>query len=57
VVRVLNSISRTAAHLRAQVYRLQVHRHPVRPQDPLQRVDELLADPLLHGEPAGEQPN
>src|SRR5574341_406085 len=42
-----------AAHLRTQMHRLQVHRDPVRGQDALQRVGELLPDPLLHREPAG----
>ena len=32
---------------------LQVHCHPMRLEDPLQGIGELLADPLLNGEPAG----
>src|SRR5919198_4951784 len=46
-----------APHLRAEVHRLEVDRHAVRLEQPLEEVGDLGPDPLLHREPPGEQPD
>src|SRR4030088_3104930 len=43
-----------AAHLRAQMHRVQVHRDAMGLQDANQLVDDLHANPLLDREPASE---
>src|SRR5581483_12350590 len=46
-----------AAHLRAEVRRLEVDRDPAGVDQVDERVRDLLAQPLLDGEPPREQPD
>ena len=52
---VVRERSSTPAHLRAHVRRLEPHRDALRVDELDERVGDLLAEALLHGEAAGEE--